>query len=194
LHDDVVQSLIHILQLGRFLRGETESGSQAFRDATELAELTEETLTELRHVVGDLRYSPLGRGGLIPTLQGLARDLRFDWRTKITVMVPDEVKLMPEQQVALYQLLKEAMLNALKHAHADEIRVSIESRDGTVVGTVIDNGHGFDPQEVDYRSHFGLGLMKERSRIVGANLEVQSTVDQGTEVSVAFSEEENYQL
>ena len=100
LHDDVVQSLIHILQLGRFLRGETESGSQAFRDATELAELTEETLTELRHVVGDLRYSPLGRGGLIPTLQGLARDLRFDWRTKITVMVPDEVKLMPEQQVA----------------------------------------------------------------------------------------------
>ena len=184
LHDDVLQLLIRISQLGAFLRSEVPPGSQAYRDAEELGDLGHSTVDELRRVVSDLRQSPLGRGGLVPTLQGLARELQLVWRTKVAFRAVTPPQLSPAQQILAYQMIKEAMLNALKHAHASQIEVDVGGEGNQFTATVKDNGRGFVPGDVNIRSHFGIGLMQERARLSGSTVDISSEQDRGTLVRI----------
>jgi signal transduction histidine kinase len=184
LHDEVLQSLIRISQLGHFLRSEVPPSTQAYTDADELANLTRETVEGLRQVVGDLQRSPLGTGGLVPTLQGLARELQLIWRTKIDFVPTGHPQLNPSQQVAMYQMMKEALLNAMKHARATQVRVTLSGEDGGTSATVKDDGCGFVVGEVDIHSAFGIGLMKERARMSESVVEIASTPGAGTSVSI----------
>jgi signal transduction histidine kinase len=188
LHDDVLQSLIRISQLGGFLVRETTPSSQAFQDAEELTQLAHKTMEELRHVVGELQQSPLGRGGLVPTLRGLARELQLVWRTRVTIQASEDPQLTPSQQVAVYQMAKEAILNALKHAHASEVGVTLEGEGGTATTRVQDDGDGFHPEGVDIQYQFGIGLMKERARMSGAQVEIDTAPGKGTTVTIRMPE------
>jgi signal transduction histidine kinase len=180
LHDDVLQSLTRISQLGFFLRRETESGSQAADDAGELVQISDDTLRILREVVGDLRKSPLGRGGLTPTLRDLARDLHIKWGVLISVEGPAHVPLANDGQLAVYQAAKEGILNALKHAAPKAIEVEIREDDQAVTLEVSDDGRGFEPDKVDESLHFGLGLIRERIDILGGAFKIRSRLGQGT--------------
>jgi signal transduction histidine kinase len=188
LHDEVLQSLIRISQLSHFLVGEVSPSTQAHQDADELTNLTRETVESLRHVVGDLQRSPLGTGGLVPTLQGLAEELQLVWRTKIVVVSAEDPPLSPSQQVAMYQMIREALLNAMKHARATQVLVTLTVEDGGTLATIGDDGCGFLLSEVDIHSAFGIGLMKERARMSESRIEVTSAPDEGTSVRIWMPE------
>lgn len=78
--------------------------------------------------------------------------------------------------------VKEALNNAVRHAGAGEIRLSIRPHDGGVTIAVTDDGKGFDPAA---RASAGCGLanMRERVEAVGGRLELQSAPGAGTTVS-----------
>jgi signal transduction histidine kinase len=184
LHDDVLQSLIRISQLGFFLKRETPSETQAADDAAELVQISNDTISILREVVGDLRKSPLGRGGLVRTLRDLSRDLQIQSRVGISVTGPRELPLSAEGQLAAYHVAKEGILNALKHARASSIQVRVHRVGEAVSVEVVDDGHGFDPGGVDESMHFGLGLLRERAHKLGGRLLVESTPGSGTRLIV----------
>jgi signal transduction histidine kinase len=186
LHDDIIQSLIRVSQLGFFLKSEIPSGTQAAQDANELVQLSEDTLRDLREVVGDLRKSPVGRGGLVRTLKSLTRDLQIQTRVPISVDGPAELRLRPESQLAAYHVAKEAVLNALKHAQASSIQVIIRESDVAAMVEVIDDGAGFEPEAVDESVHFGLGLLRERIQMLGGSFELSSRKGAGTRLLVTL--------
>jgi signal transduction histidine kinase len=186
LHDDVLQSLIRISQLGFFLKRETPSETQAADDAAELVQISNDTIRILREVVGDLRKSPLGRGGLVRTLRDLSRDLQIQWRTRISVTGPRELPLSAEGQLAAYHVAKEGILNALKHAGASSVQVSVHPVGESVSVEVVDDGHGFDPEGVDESMHFGLGLLRERAHMLGGRFLLESTPGSGTRLVVVL--------
>lgn len=186
LHDEVLQSLIRISQLGAFLRSEVPPGTQAYLDADELGDLAGSTVDELRRVVSDLQQSPLGRGGLVPTLQGLARELQLVWRTKVDFRAVMPPQLSPAQQILAYQMIKEAMLNALKHAHASQIEVEVAGDGGQFLAMVKDDGRGFAPDDVNVGSQFGIGLMQERARLSGSTVRISSEPGKGTLVRITI--------
>jgi signal transduction histidine kinase len=180
LHDDILQSLIRVGQLAYFLRQEAPPGTQAAEDAEELKRLSDETNQALRCVLGDLRRSPLGRGGLVRTLKQLVRDLQFESRIPIQLDIRGESELSPEVQVVLYQTAKEGLVNSLKHAHPSKVAVFLKTLPTLAELCIEDDGVGFDPTAVDETTHFGLGLLRERVEKSAGQLTVESAPEKGT--------------
>ena len=85
----------------------------------------------------------------------------------------------------LLRIGQEAITNAVRHARAERIEISLEFDSNLVRLTVRDNGSGFDPQDRASAAdgHFGLVGMRERAQQIGGRLTVSSTPGAGTEVS-----------
>jgi signal transduction histidine kinase len=95
--------------------------------------------------------------------------------------------LAPDDQLALYRIIQEAMSNSLKHAPDSQVRVQIAERDGSVVARIDDDGMGFDVDAAMARRG-GLGLisMVERARHAGGQVEISSAPGEGTTVTARF--------
>ena len=83
----------------------------------------------------------------------------------------------------MLRIAQEALQNALKHANAGRITVSLRAVGGRLQLEVADDGIGFDPASTDVRSRrLGLTSMEERARRIGGTLEIASTPGAGTTV------------
>lgn len=184
LHDDVLQSLVRVAQLGAFVQKEISAEGAAGQDAQELSELARRTIENLRNVVSDLQRSPVGRGGLVPSLRTLAQDLQLDWRNPIEVSADERLAISPEAQIVGYQAAREAIINSLKHAGASRVRVSCGRIGSDLVAVVSDDGRGFQPDQVDESQHFGLGLMRRRVELAGGEVQLTSGLGEGTTVTI----------
>src|SRR5690606_3015097 len=91
-----------------------------------------------------------------------------------------------QKQVHLLQIVREAVLNAIKHAQATEIIVScVTAPDGEHTVSVRDNGVGIgDASEPP--GHYGLNIMRERAGRLGGTLTFSQPQNGGTQVSVRF--------
>lgn len=187
LHDEVLQSLTHVVMLGRLVNKESGLSSQTQQDAEDLVRSAERSFEALQDVIGGLRKSPLGSGGLFPTLRGLVRDMRLDWDTGFRCDLDCECPLSPESQVLLYQIAREALVNAAKHSGASEVALSITCDEDWITLWVGDNGVGFEPRLVDRETHFGIGLMEERVTRLGGSLSfAKGLQDAGTRLEARF--------
>jgi signal transduction histidine kinase len=186
LHDELLQCLVKVGLSASLLNRVVTGDSPGREDLTQLIEDVDLSKEQLRQIIHDLQRSPLGRGGLIPTLRGLARDLQLDWHVKITVEAPEELQLSADAQIVAYQVVREGLVNALKHSRATEVRVQIREENEWVKLHVKDNGVGFDIGSVDPASHFGLGLIRERVRLARGEARVLSEAGIGTDLVVGL--------
>ncbi len=81
-------------------------------------------------------------------------------------------------------LLREAVWNALNHAHAQRISVGARYADDQLCMSIEDDGNGFDPVAVSEKGHLGLASMRRRAREIGGELRITSRIGTGTEVVV----------
>jgi signal transduction histidine kinase len=93
--------------------------------------------------------------------------------------------LSPRKQAEVLRIVQEALTNVRKHADATVVRLSADVSDGRLMLGITDNGRGFRP---DDSSGDGLGLqgMKERARLMGGELNVQSEPSGGTTIRLAL--------
>lgn len=89
------------------------------------------------------------------------------------------------QRQALH-IVREALLNAWRHADASRVTVHVERADGEAVVKVEDDGRGFDPLAVDRSAHLGLVIMRERAERTGGTLSVESAPGAGTCIAARF--------
>jgi signal transduction histidine kinase len=187
LHDDLAQILYRIslhldasrqvLQRGDLdrVKSELEATEQMKRQANQA----------VRALVRDLHRSPLGRAGLVQTLASYFMDVEKDAGVPIRARMV-EVDMPPPVQLLCYHVTREAVMNAVKHAGASAIEVTLEpAQDGARV-TVRDDGKGFDPDEGPPEGHFGMKIMRERAQVAGGTFRVDSAPGQGTTVTAEF--------
>jgi signal transduction histidine kinase len=179
LHDETGQALTSMLLGLKSLedRIDTDEGRVA---AAELRELVVSTLRDVRRLAVELRPAALDDFGLVPALERL-RDTVSE-KSEIDVDVQSRlggVRLPAELETALYRIVQEALTNAVKHADATRVSVTLTMRERAVVLVVQDDGHGFDPAMAREE---GLGLtgMRERVALLGGRLVVESTEGAGT--------------
>jgi signal transduction histidine kinase len=103
-----------------------------------------------------------------------------------------DVRLAPEVALSLFRIAQESMQNAAKHAGAREIVVRLREIDGRVELEVRDDGIGFDPDRAGRHDVGGLGLasMRERARLVHADIEIRAANGRGTSVVVRVAREQ----
>jgi signal transduction histidine kinase len=90
----------------------------------------------------------------------------------------------PEIEEGLYRIAQEALNNALKHARANSVKVSLQQAESRVMLVVLDDGTGFDLRIARRAGGFGLRGMEERANRLGGRLLVQSSPGKGTEIRV----------
>jgi signal transduction histidine kinase len=185
IHDEVLPPLYKVHLMGHVLRQDLASGRllDLDSDVPNLLEATDAASRALRDLIGNLRRSPLGPGGLAETLRLLARDLSVESRVGIDVNA-SVVPGTPLVHLLLYQATREALVNAVKHSRASSIRVTLDYSDDEIQVVVEDDGVGFEPSLVDRSSHFGVELMRERVALAGGELFIESAANAGTRIIV----------
>ena len=109
---------------------------------------------------------------------------------KTSVAVLGDERVLPSGvETALLRICQESLVNILKYAHASEVGVTLHYEDASVRLTVQDNGRGFDPDtphQTDASGGFGLISMRERARLLGGELRVESSPGKGTLVETTL--------
>lgn len=142
---------------------------------------------ELRQCLWDLRSraleAPTTTGLLVralePYVHGLDLKIRFNVPRK---ELPDGVAH------ALLRIVRELVLNAVRHGQATSVRVAGCREDDRILFSVSDNGCGFDPQTAPgvRQGHFGLQGVRERLRLLHGEMSVESRPGAGAKISAAL--------
>jgi signal transduction histidine kinase len=194
LHDELLPPLYQVHLMGQVLRQDLATGQllSLEEDLPRLLGATQQASEATQALIRGLKDSEIGAGGLVGTLRLLARDIESRSSCHVTLEA-EEVGGSPVVQLLAYQVAREALRNASRHADAATIRVSL-ARDGSDMRLIIeDDGRGFNPHLVDGDRHFGLQLMKERVELAGGVLHVESMLGQGTTIVVRLPAETSAQ-
>ena len=186
LHDGPLQQVHVLAQDVRLLREQvTALVASEHRDPVmgRFADL-ESQLAELHHDLRDLAHSLEPRALLQqPLPEGVQRELAaLSRRTGIstsTALSGSFDALSPSQRIALLRVLQEALSNIRQHSGSREVLVTLSHSEAEgVCMEISDDGHGFEPAEVvpaeDGQSGIGLVGMRERLRLLGGRLEIES--------------------
>jgi signal transduction histidine kinase len=170
LHDTVAQSL---MIASGVLAGGPLTPEQLVRVSDHVLDAEE----QVRALMARTRPPALRDGDLASAVDGLRADLQARYALTVHVQWPAQAHPLPlASAVTVYRFFQEALLNVVKHADVDDAQLRLEVSADAVVATVRDEGPGFDPQAVrpDRGRHVGLSLLRERARLSGGTLEVDS--------------------
>nr|WP_277349782.1 histidine kinase [Planosporangium thailandense] len=189
LHDSVSQALFSMTLHARaaerhFAAAGLAPDAPAAAEVAKLRELTAGALAEMRALIFELRPGALAEEGFAAALGKQAAAMAAREQLPVEVVAPTErVALAPAVEEHLYRLALEALHNALKHAGASRLRVTITAGDSTVSVVVDDDGIGFDPT-VARPGHLGLQTMRDRAAAIGGTLRIDAAPSKGTRVTV----------
>jgi signal transduction histidine kinase len=177
LHDTVAQSLMAARSL-------LADGGRGVEQASELVAEAEE---QVRAVMARTRPPALREGDLALAVAQLRDDMENRYALVVALSWPDKAYPLPlATAVTVYRFFQEALLNVVKHADVDAATAELLIDEEWVVARVADEGPGFDPDDVqaDKGRHVGLGLLRERARLVGGSLDVTSWPANGTTLTL----------
>jgi PAS domain S-box-containing protein len=187
LHDSVSQTLFTAGMIAeampRMLEKDQARGRQ---DLEILSVLIRGASAEMRSLLLELRPDTLKDqtlGQLLKTLVIAARA-----RTQATVSLNEEgdCRLPEEVIIAFHRIAQESLNNIAKHAEASQVAVDLNCDPERTKLSIQDDGRGFDPQLIP-AGHLGIGIMRERAYNIGADIEIDSQIGRGTQVSVSWS-------
>lgn len=184
LHDDISQRLASVNILGE------QALSSILSDPQLAREKLSQTLAQIGQLAGDVRTlshrlhpSSVEHLGLATALRSLIEEFgeREEMIATFTVRdVPEN--LSAEVATGLYRIAQEALRNVAKHAGKTHVKVTLSGIGSAIELQIADAGLGFETEP----SGSGLGLisMRERARLIGGGVNIQSALDEGTKVTV----------
>jgi signal transduction histidine kinase len=184
LHDSVTQKLFGVVLAAEAAATLLDrDGAGAREQLARLQELAQEAMEELRSLIFELRPAAPETEGLAAALRKHVDVLRRVHEQDIALGVAGRARLAPRAEGEVFRIAQEALHNALRHAGADHIEVTLDARDGVLALTVADDGAGFDATAPGLRARrLGLTSMEERARALGGTLAVESRPGAGTRV------------
>jgi signal transduction histidine kinase len=185
LHDTLLQNFVAIALQFDAVAADDDASPDLRRRLVLARKEVEENIREARQMIFDLRSSQNHRRDLVAALRALGQHATVDRRIDFELTVTGEVRPCPARvQDELLRIGQEAVANAVRHACASHIRMTLDFAPSGITLHVSDDGRGFDSAApVDVESgHYGLTVMRERAQQIGAVLEVSSEVDKGTHV------------
>jgi two-component system nitrate/nitrite sensor histidine kinase NarX len=195
LHDGAIQALIAVEMEVDVLRREVArqvNQAQAVSCLERIQELLREQVFNLRTLMQQMRPLEVSSGQFLDHLADTVERFRRDTGMAAEFACAlEEVELSPRTCRELVRIAQEALANVRKHSGAQRVLVRFGVRQGRWTLEVEDDGRGFEFHgkkslaELD-ATRKGPAVIKERVRILGGNLEIESLPGQGTRLEVTF--------
>jgi PAS domain S-box-containing protein len=181
LHDYLAQLLV----LGKIKLGQAKQGGLSASSADFVVEtegIIAQALTYTRSLVGQLCPPVLKEFGLAIALKWLADQMQ-QHGLNVTLHTKEErLPLSDEQEVLLFQSVRELLMNTVKHAEAESATINLDRSDNLIRLVVEDQGRGFDVTTIsaDLSTQFGLFSINERMRALDGQFVLASEPGRGT--------------
>ena len=184
LHDDLGQRMA-LLQINveRFKHDTAELSSKARRELNNIAEMTSECSSELHDISHQLHPSRLDTLGLVATLGSFCKEFSSQHNVRVQFVHQDVHEQVPKDiSLCLFRVVQEALRNVVKHSGATEVAIELTRHGDQIELCISDAGAGFDPAFAKGDAGLGLISMRERLRLVGGHLSIESEVSHGTRI------------
>jgi signal transduction histidine kinase len=187
LHDDVNQRLA-LLSVGLERLGQkppATAAGVAKRVGVLLAEM-KELSSDVQRMSHRLHPAKLDHLGLVTALKGLCAEYTERRGIRVRFHADDVSGTLPRDvSLCLYRLVQEALTNVARHSGADEAEVRLVGSADWIRLQISDSGVGFDPASADGQRGLGLISMRERLRLVGGSMTLDSGPSRGTRIEAA---------
>jgi len=186
IHDELGQQLTGLKMDISWLNKKIPKENKVVQEKISgMLSLIDSTVKTVRRISTELRPGILDDLGLIDALQWQSHE--FEKRTGILCSFSTSFTDSPFEKnlsTGIFRVFQETLTNVARHAHASEIMTIFEKHDDSIILQVHDNGLGFNETEIKSKKTLGLIGMKERAKMFGGNLSVQSAVGKGTKITL----------
>ncbi|HOU41027.1 MAG TPA: PAS domain S-box protein [Promineifilum sp.] len=186
LHDSVTQSLYSITLLAEVARRHAQSGnaSATLEQIERLGALSQQCLREMRLLVYELRPAMVEESGLVGALRQRLEAVEQRSGVHVHLDASDDQRIPLPIQNELFRVAEEALNNALKHAHASQLTIGLQTTVDEVALSIADNGRGFDAHVARTAGGQGLSNMAERVSRLGGRFHIDTAPGQATTIRV----------
>lgn len=191
MHDGLAQTLAGLRFRLRTWPSLLANNTHALsNELIEVGQILDDTTEELRRVIFALRPIALDNIGLAESLSQLAARVSKQYDIRVHAEIASNGAVLPEAlEHAAFRLVQEALNNALRHAHASNIWLTIRLGPESLELVVRDDGVGFDTAQIDKfasEGHFGLINLRERVNAFHGSAQIESVQGRGTTVRVTM--------
>ncbi|MGI0115756.1 histidine kinase [Zooshikella sp. RANM57] len=191
LHDSIAQALSYLkIQVTRLKRAlpEEQQPPHIVDIVTELREGITSAYQQLRELLTTFRLQ-IPEQGLSAALEQTVKQA-IEQQPNFNINLDYQIHhlpLTPNEEIHLLQLIREAVQNALHHSQGNCIRISLDLNNHQHINiSIVDNGIGIKDYP-DKLNHYGLAIMRERSRHLKGVLEIKRLKEGGTGVFFEFT-------
>ncbi|HSE37924.1 MAG TPA: PAS domain S-box protein [Blastocatellia bacterium] len=186
LHDDLNQRVALVsLELDHLSQNPPQSKAELRELIRQIINQAADLSTEIHRMSHDLHPSKLAQLGLVAALKSLCSELSASYGLSIELNCVDVPAALPKDvSICLYRIVQESLNNVVRHSGAEEAEVELRGTEQQVTLRVEDTGKGFEIESA--RSNKGLGLisMRERLRLVGGTMTIETGMCKGTRIEV----------
>jgi len=184
LHDGLGQQLTGLSMLAQSLLNKANESEHDL--AEQLASGLHEALTQVRALARGLMPIQIDTDGFINSLKEITKNIEQQSNIPIKLQIDDIAHLFDDPTAAhLYRIVQESLNNAVKHANASRINVSLKTEQDHGVLEILDNGIGI-PFDLDDSSGLGLNIMRHRCGLFDGEITINPAGERGTKVCCRF--------
>lgn len=196
MHDGPASSLSNfILQAEICQRFFDNNPDRARTELNSLKSAAASTFGSIKNFIFDLRPMMLDDLGVVPTLRRYVESLQEKEDLSISITVTGiERRLEEHIEVTIFRAVQELLNNAINHGRATQIQVLLDLDQDRILAVVEDNGSGFNIDDVltpgTSKTAIGLSTLRERIEMLNGEMNLQSSLGQGTRAELSIPVEE----
>ncbi|MCL4417830.1 MAG: sensor histidine kinase [Actinobacteria bacterium] len=190
LHDTVTQTLFSANLIAEVIPKLWEKNPEAVIERLEeVRKLNNVALTEMRVLLYELKPSAIRDEDLGNLLHGMVKFIGARSKIPIELITNGEYKFSPKIVLGCYRIAQEALNNIIKHSHATKATLVLKIFPDKLYMDITDNGCGFDNKKIAL-TNLGLTIMRERAKLIGASIFIDSLPGKGTKITVIYNKKQ----
>jgi PAS domain S-box-containing protein len=184
VHDELGQLLTALKMDVSLLKMRLSGDLDAVKKADEMRELVEKTIWMVRNVANHLRPAALNFG-IVSALEWLVGDFAQRNSIPCRLRINGAEPVLPDAHATVvYRIVQASLTNVARHAGASRADVTLTRSATSLDLYVSDDGRGFDQEAALKGYSYGVLGMRERARLIGGSLHIDSAPGTGTSVSI----------
>ncbi|WP_183561827.1 sensor histidine kinase [Mucilaginibacter sp. SP1R1] len=186
LHDNVTQ-VLSFVKLNLSVLGKTLDANEQVK-INDNRELISQSINDLRNLSKSLSFEHISAIGLVKTLEMEVDRINRSGIMNLELTVDGDTYSLDEQrELVLFRIFQEALNNALKHARAANLKISLYYKAQMFNLTIEDDGVGFQPQLLNDKSGSGLRNIINRAALIGADAAINSSPGNGCSINLSLN-------